>query len=655
MADIVEHPVLPAETTRAKRRRAALPLTIVAGAGLLTIAGLFAIATESDVAKLRERDRVRQKIDLSARSLQIELEKVASDLDRIDITTNGIATLNNNAADEFVMIAVLSASGEMLIPAPPVGPKAISPVEHERVTTFLEEAAYREFTINDAREAALAFENAALAAKDPRLGASVAMSRAGFATRNGKFNEAEKHLSDLARLVEQNPNLESPERALPVRMLLGLLQIQLSLQKGERGRAAEVATNLLAGPFHGDAVAIVEEIAAAAIVTDMEIAAARARALEAKNQSAILNRMLRHAKELASHPGPAAAFENALFIVSNIRDGRRVAAEIDPAAFAGRHFSQQITASETPIAFSQKPGELVNETAVAGTDGLLRIGLARDAAIPEVFNQSIYYALGFLVILLGGSVGAGAWLLYRAANREIEAAQAKSEFLSGVTHELKTPLASIRLYGEMLANGSVRDTTKQKEYIETIGREAERLTILIDRVLSLAKLERPRESVSMDYATAAELFKTVEDSFRPVADRANLEFNIQRAGADVHIAADPVATSQAILDLLDNARKYASSGKIIELNGQRSGNSYMIEVADRGPGVPEGDRERLFQMFARGIGDSVRGTAGLGIGLALARRIVHSSGGNLTVRNREGGGAVFMIELAVAENINNKT
>lgn len=235
--------------------------------------------------------------------------------------------------------------------------------------------------------------------------------------------------------------------------------------------------------------------------------------------------------------------------------------------------------------------------------------------------------------------------------REIEAARAKSEFIAGVTHELKTPLASIRLYSEMLSEGRVGDNAKQKEYVATIGREASRLTQLIDRVLTLAKLERPVDGASPVVARAGEILQIARDAFGPVAQSERLKFAVHANDADTVVAADPPFAGQAVLDLLDNARKYAASGGIVELYGERRGEHYVIEVADRGPGLPDGDPERLFVMFARGPGDSTSGQSGLGIGLALARRIVSSRGGTLEVRRRDGGGAVFTMTLQVVQSL----
>jgi signal transduction histidine kinase len=259
------------------------------------------------------------------------------------------------------------------------------------------------------------------------------------------------------------------------------------------------------------------------------------------------------------------------------------------------------------------------------------------------------WALAALVVLLGSTVAGGAWFLTRASRREVEAARAKSEFLAGVTHELKTPLTSIRLYGEMLEEGRVAEASKRQEYIRTIGREAQRLTELIDRVLTLARLERGEAPPRTLRVTAGEVARDAEGAFRPAAENVGIRFLVNVEGGDAPLAADGVALVQALVDLLENARKYAAAGGQVELAGRREESHFCFEVADRGPGLPPGDPERLFAMFARGEDDSASGKVGLGIGLALARRIVEAQGGALTAGNRDGGGAVFRIRLPIAD------
>lgn len=620
----------------------------VAAAGiLLTIVGLLAIAHEGSVAALRARETLREAAGVAARGLARELQQLFDQCGELPPDDGAkIVEFTKNHPELFLVSVVGGAAEAERRDGAPADPASSS------ILTLLDEAAFREFTDKDYSSAERALAEAARSASSPPARASVALARAGFESRRGDGEGALRRIEELLIYLQKEEGAATMREGLPALPLALLMKTRLLQQKKDpasaeaaRAAAAELCKNAGEG-----AEAMLEDVIETGAVAAGELDSARAD-IRNKRESKYLEKLLRERRAdwLAGEAGPR-LLDSKLAFRGPRRAGSCVVAVLDGERFLNLQMPRAAAlakAAGIEVLGSARAGILVNETAVAGSLGTLRTGVAENVNIEESPSKGALYALGALVVLLGCSICGGAWFLARAAAREVEAARAKSEFLAGVTHELKTPLASIRLYGEMLQEGRVADVHKKNEYIQTIGREARRLTLLIDRVLDLARFERGRGHETRTIVRAGELFQNVETSFSPLAKEVNLQLTSAVEGPDTSILCDPVSIEQAMLDLLDNAKKYAAAGGMIELRGRVAGEHYHIEIADRGPGLPSGKSENLFQMFARGDGDSVRGKAGLGIGLALARRIVESNGGALNAKNREGGGAIFTIQLPI--------
>ncbi|MBI3817683.1 MAG: HAMP domain-containing histidine kinase [Planctomycetes bacterium] len=641
---------------RISGRRWLLPGAIGAGALLLTIFGLLAVKNEADVSNLRARETAREAVVAAAGALEREIGSVASALGRIPFLDNAYRAAERDLS-ELTVFGVLNSEGKWIYPIrrPRDDIKEPEPGERMQVETFLDEASFQEFTAHSADAAQRAYAKAAEIAKDPRLRASAALARASFELRRGNDNDTERTIATVDELLKTGGAIATARESLPAGALLKLLKIRVNLQKGARDLAADDARELLKNLW-SDApragLGLVGEIAELNILNNTEIDAARESMARGARRETLLDAILPRGAELLKLSAAATAIDGDLFILGPPGAEGRVVGIVKLDSFLKHAFpaaTALATASGVPVSMSARAGDLADEVLVKNSAGLLRLGLPRNYIINNSAETISSAAFAAMVVALGATIGGGAWALARASHREIEAARAKSEFLAGVTHELKTPLASIRLYGEMLEDGRARDEGKRKEYVRTIGREAERLTNLIDRVLELARLDRPIPMEPAERAATGKIIKDAEAAFAPVAARSNLLVNITISDSETNVLADPAAVVQALVDLLENARKYALSGGSVDVSGRREGADYCIEVADRGPGLPSGDPERLFTMFARGEDDSVRGKSGLGIGLALARRIVEGSGGALTARNREGGGAVFTIRLPVAD------
>jgi two-component system, OmpR family, phosphate regulon sensor histidine kinase PhoR len=237
------------------------------------------------------------------------------------------------------------------------------------------------------------------------------------------------------------------------------------------------------------------------------------------------------------------------------------------------------------------------------------------------------------------------WQDYR---RETELADLRSQFVAHVSHELRTPLTSIQMFAETLALGRVQDPEKQREYLETIARESERLARLVDQVLAFSKIEQGREYRLQSMA----LTPIVEAAARAVEPSLTQQgFTLRRiySGCAPTVRADADALEQAILNLLTNAMKYSSDSRDIELQLRQCGSDVFIDVLDQGIGVPAQFREKIFEKFFRAPLAAGVAVPGVGLGLTLVAHVAASHGGRVEVRSNEPKGSVFSLILPMEQ------
>ena len=240
----------------------------------------------------------------------------------------------------------------------------------------------------------------------------------------------------------------------------------------------------------------------------------------------------------------------------------------------------------------------------------------------------------FLALVLGGV------LLVLEITRERRESMLKTSFVSNVSHELKTPLTAVRLSAEMLREGRVKEES-QARYLEVIVRESERLTRLVDNVLDFGRLERGRRKFNLEARDVNELL-SVAEAQRPRVEAAGLTLMVRSAPMPVTRTFDLDAVGQVLVNLIDNAVKYAASGKTIEVSVSERGE---ITVADRGPGIAAKHRSRIFERFYRCDDSITAKSSGSGLGLSIASRLMAGMGGKLVFAPRAGGGAVFTIKF----------
>jgi signal transduction histidine kinase len=242
----------------------------------------------------------------------------------------------------------------------------------------------------------------------------------------------------------------------------------------------------------------------------------------------------------------------------------------------------------------------------------------------------------------------------RAVQAEGLLARQKTGFVANVSHELKTPLTSIRMFAEMLKTGRQDDEAKRQEYLSLMVSESERLTRLINNVLDFSRMEQGRKLYAMEEVDLFLLCREVVENQRPRYEQNGFHLDLRGETDDavelsVWVRADPESLKQSLLNLLSNAEKYSSERKEIEVAVHRGQSSVIVEVLDRGIGVSASQAKRIFEEFYRGDDSLTAKVRGSGLGLSITRRIVRDHGGDISYMPRDGGGSIFRIQLPAAE------
>ncbi len=242
-------------------------------------------------------------------------------------------------------------------------------------------------------------------------------------------------------------------------------------------------------------------------------------------------------------------------------------------------------------------------------------------------------------------VGLGIVWLVMAAERRTS--RLKSDFIANVSHELKTPLSLIRMFGELVATGRHKGEEAAKEYGGIITRESERLSHLIDNVLDFARLERGKASYDFAEGDMADLLERALDVCRYRLDKEKLKLRTQIDLQLPPVRMDENAITLVILNLVDNAMKYAVDGKFVDVSLGRSPGGVVLSVRDHGPGIAADEQARIFERFYRARAARDRNVRGSGIGLALVQYIAEAHGGRVTVESPVAGepGALFRVHL----------
>ncbi len=261
-------------------------------------------------------------------------------------------------------------------------------------------------------------------------------------------------------------------------------------------------------------------------------------------------------------------------------------------------------------------------------------------------GSGFFWVSALLVAIFVAAILAGGGLLLRQARRsELEAVQ-KTSFVANVSHEFKTPLTTIRLYSELLEQGRVRDAKQGSDYLRTIGRETERLARLVNNALDFSRLEQGQKKYARERVELTNELTRLLETHAPRVAEAGLALKRVMPTESISVTTDRDAVEQIVINLVDNACKYASDGGEVVVSALSiPGGGAEVRVADRGPGVPVDQREKIFEKFHR-VNDALTAEkTGAGLGLSIARQLARGLGGDLYYEPRNGGGAEFVLKL----------
>jgi signal transduction histidine kinase len=256
-------------------------------------------------------------------------------------------------------------------------------------------------------------------------------------------------------------------------------------------------------------------------------------------------------------------------------------------------------------------------------------------------------AISWLCMLLA-AVAVGV-LLHGA----ISLSERRGAFVSAVTHELRTPLTTFKMYSEMLAEGMVQDEDRKKQYLNTLCSEANRLGHLVENVLAYARLERGSARSRVESLSLTQLIERVKPRFAQRADQAKMRLQVdgspEALQSVVHV--DVAAVEQILFNLVDNACKYAAcdaTERVIHLEALPDNRFAMLRVRDHGQGISEEGARRLFKPFSKSAHEAAHSAPGVGLGLALCRRLSRSMGGDLRLDGLVKNGACFVLSLPLS-------
>lgn len=258
-------------------------------------------------------------------------------------------------------------------------------------------------------------------------------------------------------------------------------------------------------------------------------------------------------------------------------------------------------------------------------------------------RQRYFYLLALLLVL--GLTLFGAYLLLRDIRRDVRMAELRSQFVSSVSHELKTPLTAIRMFAETLRLGRSKNKKTREEYLDTIVNESQRLTRLLNNVLDFSKIEEGRRIYHPEPSSLSEIVHAAVRAMKYPLSQQGFQLHVDMEDGLPDVRVDRDALEQAILNLLNNAMKYSGKSRDIGLRLKKKDGYALIQVVDRGVGIDPKEQKRIFEKFYRIPTPENERTTGAGLGLALVSHIVDTHGGRIEVKSALGKGSTFSIYL----------
>ena len=272
----------------------------------------------------------------------------------------------------------------------------------------------------------------------------------------------------------------------------------------------------------------------------------------------------------------------------------------------------------------------------------LNVTLSSDEVPRSAGRQTLMIMMSVLAVVFL----AGLFAIYKSARTLVDLSERRSQFVSSVTHELKTPLTNIRMYIEMLAQGIARDTEREQEYFQIIDSEGSRLTRLINNVLDLAKLEKKQRRLDLKPGSFEEIITEVQSVMQAKLKQEGYSLRFEQENLRTFYY-DREAMIQILINLIENSMKFGRTAlrKEISIRTYSDGQWMRVAVSDFGPGIPRKALKKIFDDFYRVDNSVTQTTRGTGIGLALVKKFVRLMDGHIKAENNVGAGCTITISL----------
>jgi signal transduction histidine kinase len=244
-----------------------------------------------------------------------------------------------------------------------------------------------------------------------------------------------------------------------------------------------------------------------------------------------------------------------------------------------------------------------------------------------------------VVVLVAG------YAIVRSVERELSVARLQGDFVSAVSHEFRTPLASLCHLSELLVEGRVPNDQRRQEYYQALRRESERLHRLVEGLLDFRRMEEDAGEYQREWLDTTTLIREVAEEFAQEVKDRGYTVDIEVEKSLPRLRADREALSRVLWNLLDNAVKYSPDCRTVWIQASRASDQVAIRVRDEGVGIAQSEQEQIFDKFFRASSAKAAGVRGTGLGLAMVQHIVTDHGGQLLVESQPGAGSTFTLNL----------
>jgi signal transduction histidine kinase/tetratricopeptide (TPR) repeat protein len=288
----------------------------------------------------------------------------------------------------------------------------------------------------------------------------------------------------------------------------------------------------------------------------------------------------------------------------------------------------------------------MHKTAVLFPSWEITVSSPKASTVEILGMHAPLLSIGFASLVIG-IISLGMFIIYRDIRREEELSEMKSEFISNVSHELKTPIAAIRMLADNLRESRIESEARRMEYYQLISKEGARLSHLIENILDFSRIEERRKAFRPERHDLSQIVSDTVCQFKSLVEERAQTISIDVTRALPEVLVDPDAIALAVFNLLDNAVKYSERDAPICVRVRRSDNSLCIEVEDHGMGISKTEQGKIFEKFYRVHDNEGKKIPGSGIGLTLVREIAQAHNGQANVQSQLGVGSTFQILLPI--------